>query len=215
MISLALSSCGGISTKATQHKIKNKTSTSFATLQDIPQQCKDFNNNYKVVSAILSKSTYNVKAQSYQPIHDPKGFISTDFDNNGVSDLLFIERHGSNIRLISCINLKRKITPFKIHETIEADFQTISESVRLKGNSLVLSINRHEHNWGSDSETSHYSFHSGQLRLDQREIISSSGDGMRSDTVEFYDFVKRRFKKTSTSSYKPLRLYRNLSKHRF
>ncbi len=187
---LVLSSCVGVKTKP--------ITVAPATLAKIPSSCKDPQKKYQPISTILSKGAYNTKAQTYQPIISSKGFISTDFDGNDYIDLIFIERHESDIRLISCINSKRKIMPFKIHETNKADFQTISESIRVDGKSLILSINRHEHNWGSDSETSHYQYHRGKFILEKREIISSSGDGMRSDTYAFYDFVKKRFKTSST-----------------
>ena len=86
---LALSSCSEIS-------IKKHTPRSFTTLKDIPQQCKDSNKIYKAINTILSKSAYNVKTTKYQPIHNTKGFISTDFENNGVDDFLFKERFDSN-----------------------------------------------------------------------------------------------------------------------
>jgi hypothetical protein len=190
LILLALSSCGGVKTKA--------ITVAPAALDGIPQSCKDQQKQYQPISTILSKSTYNAKAQNYRPIRSVNGFITSDFDGNGNIDLIFIERHKSDIRLISCINSKRKVTSFKVHETIKPDFQTISESIRLDGNSLVLSIDQHEHNWGGDSETSHYRYLKGKFILEKREIISHSGDGMRSDTYEFYDFVKKHFKSSST-----------------
>ncbi len=190
---ISLSGCAGVSTKEVPTKIA-----------DIPSQCKDSSNNFKPIKKILSKGAYNAKAKIYQPITDPKGFISVDFNQDGKADFHFIERFKSEIRLISCMSnhkhYKRRITPFKVHETIEPDFQTISEMIQVQGEALILSINKHEHNWGSDSEISNYVYSKNhrEFLLKQREIISQSGDGMRGDTFEFYDLDNQQYKKTSS-----------------
>ena len=194
-----LSACGGIQSKGSN---KAEVIKKPSLLSDIPASCKDPQNRFKPTRKILSKSAYNAKAQSYQPISATKGFLTQDFNGDGKADYHFIERSGSHIRLISCLSNKnkhsRRVTPFKIHETTAPDFQTISETNSVVNNTLVLSINKHEHNWGSDSETSHYRYQKEQnnFMLVQREITSSSGDGMRSDTYEYYDLEKKRYRKS-------------------
>lgn len=179
----------------------------FTKPSNIPSVCKDSTNKFLPIRSILLRSSYNQKAQDYQPIDDPKGFIVADINQDQMLDFLFIERSGSNIRLISCLsknnNNVRRVTPFKVHEMIELDFQTIFESIQFKAGKLQLFINKHEHNWGSDTETRHYSYNkkNHDFILDRQEVISSSGDGLRSDTYEFFDFVGKRYKKTSTCGY--------------
>ena len=198
---LFLLGCGGIKTKSSQgpkHLLKAPT-----TLADIPTFCKDPSGKFKPIKHILSKGGYNQKPKPYQPISDPKGFIVSDFNYDKIFDLVFIERFQSNIRMITCVSENkrntRRVTPFIIHETIKPDFQTISESIQIASGKLVLIINKHEHNWGSDTENNFYTY-SNQAHdfvLNQRETFSSSGDGMRSDTVEFYNLVNNRYKRSN------------------
>jgi len=193
--------CGGIKNKPSQSS--NAILKAPLVLADIPTVCKDPKGKYKSVQRILSKGSYNSKPRAYQPIRDSKGFIVTDFNNDKIFDLLFLERLGADIRLISCVSRAgrhiRKITPFKVHETINPDFQTISEFIQYKAGKLVLVINKHEHNWGSDSKTNRYSYNNNaqDFVLVQQEVFSSSGDGLRSDTEEFYDLEKNRYKRSS------------------
>ncbi len=193
--------CGGIKNRPSQGS--NVISKAPLVLADIPAICKDLKGKYKPIQRILSKGSYNSKPRTYQPIRDPKGFIIADFNHDKRFDLLFIERSGSDIRLITCVSHRdshlRTITPFKVHETIKPDFQTISELIQFIAGKLVLIVNRHEHNWGSDSETNRYSYNNNaqDFVLVQQEVFSSSGDGLRSDTEEFYDLVSNRYKRSS------------------
>ena len=193
--------CGGVKNKPSQDSSAILKAPSV--LSDIPAICKDPKGKYKPVQRILSKGSYNSKPKSYQPIHDPKGLIVTDFNYDKIFDLIFLERLGADIRLITCVSRAgkhiRKITPFKVHEAINVDFQTISELIRFKAETLVLIVNKHEHNWGSDSETSRYAYNNKaqDFVLVQQETFSSSGDGLRSDTEEFYDLVNNRYKRSN------------------
>jgi len=193
--------CGGIKNKSSKNsKVISKAPLLLA---DIPSICKDSKGKYKPVQRILSKGSYNLEPKPYQPIQNPKGFIAADFNQDKRFDLIFIERSGSDIRLVTCISTHnshlRKVTSFKVHETIQPDFQTISEIIKFKAGKLELIVNKHEHNWGSDSETRGYSYSSKaqDFILLQQETFSSSGDGMRSDTEEFYDLVKNRYKRSN------------------
>jgi hypothetical protein len=96
--------------------------------------------------------------------------------------------------------LIRKVTPFKIHETIKPDFQTISESIQFSGVVLILTIDKHEHNWGSDREINSYTYDKARkdFILESQERTSSSGDGLRSDSFEFYDLKNRRYEIMNT-----------------
>ena len=193
--------CGGVKNKPSQSSITVLKAPSV--LADIPAICKDPKGKYKPVKSILSKGSYNSKPSTYQPIQDPKGFIVTDVNHDKIFDLIFLERSGVDIRLISCVSRAgrhiRRITPFKVHESVNVDFQTISEVIQFKAGKLVLIVNKHEHNWGSDSETNRYSYsNSAQgFVLVQQETFSSSGDGLRSDTEEFYDLVRNRYKRSN------------------
>ena len=198
---MLLLGCGGVKNKPSQGF--NIISKAPLVLAEIPDICKDPKGKYKPVQHILSKGSYNSKPRAYQPISDPKGFIVTDFNHDKRFDLLFIERSGLDIRLIMCVSHHdshlREVTPFKVHETIKPDFQTISELIQFIAGKLVLIVNKHEHNWGSDSETNRYSYNNNaqDFVLVQREVYSSSGDGLRSDTEEFYDLVSNRYKRSS------------------
>ena len=197
IIIFTLSACAHVKTKPTPINKKIEVASEFAS---IASACKDPKGKYQPVSTILSKGTYNAKEQPYKPMN---GFIEQDFNHDKKLDFLFLERLDSDIRLITCFSKKnryqRNITPFKVHETVGVDFQTISESISVNGSTLVLTVNRHEHNWGSDSEISHYTYHSDykDFVLEQLETISSSGDGYRSDTEDFYDVKNKRFKRSS------------------
>lgn len=194
LISAYLWGCGSI-------KQKTHTGVSFDlnSINSIPSVCRDPRGNFKPVTHILSKGSYNSEPKSYSPIVDPKGFIAEDFNDDKITDYIFIERVKKNIQMIICTSdknrLSRKITPFKVHETIEPDFQTISESIQFTGSVLILSINKHEHNWGSDSEISAYTYNSAykDFILETQETTSASGDGLRSDTFEFYDLNNQRY----------------------
>jgi len=191
--------CGGINKQT-----RSGVSSNLNSISSIPTACKDPRKSFKPVTQILSKGSYNSKPKSYAPITDPKGFIAEDFNNDKITDYLFIERVKKDIQMILCISdknrLSRKVTPFKVHETIEPDFQSISESIQFSGKVLTLSINKHEHNWGSDSEISTYSYANAykDFILDTKEVTSTSGDGLRSDTFEFYDLKNRRYKIMNT-----------------
>jgi len=198
-LSAYLWGCGGI-TKQTNSGV----SSDLNSIKSIPSACKDLRGSFKPVTHILSKGSYNSEAKSYSPIIDPKGFIAEDFNNDKITDYIFIERAKKDIQLILCASdknrLSRKITPFKVHETIELDFQTISESIQFTDNVLILSINKHEHNWGSDSEISTYTYNNNykDFVLETQETTSTSGDGLHSDTFEFYDLKNRRYKIMNT-----------------
>jgi len=196
-----ISACGSLEKKTSTGSVTVKNPTQ---LSHIPQNCLEPKKQFRPIKTILSKSSYNVKAQTYHPIIDSKGFISTDFNQDGKADFHFLERYKNDIRLISCLSSRKKYqrrpTPFNVHETIGADFQTIYEVIRSKGKILTLIVNRHEHNWGSDSEVSHYVYDkkSRSFLMTEQEITSSSGDGLRSDTVERYDLEKKRYQRSST-----------------
>lgn len=200
-VSVLLFGCGGVKSKPSQ--VSGSILKAPVTLADIPAFCKDPRGKYKPVKRILSKGSYHSKPKFYQPIQGPKGFIVTDFNHDKVFDLVFLERSGTDIRLISCVSSRagniRKPTPFKVHETIKPDFQTISETIQYKAGKLVLTVNKHEHNWGSDSETNRYAYNNKtqDFVLERQEKISSSGDGMRSDTEAFYDLVSNRYKRSN------------------
>ncbi len=202
-LSLYLWGCGGIS-----GGIKNsrdaRVSSDLNSIKSIPSACKDSRGNFKPATHILSKGSYNLEPKSYAPIADSKGFIAEDFNADKMTDYIFIERAKKKIQMIICTSnknrLSRKITPFKVHETIEPGFQTISESIKYSGKKLVLSVFKHEHNWGSDSEISSYTYSNADkdFILETQETTSTSGDGMRSDTFEFYDLKNRLYKITNT-----------------
>jgi hypothetical protein len=197
-LALFLSACGGIKQKPLNR------SANLSGINEIPTSCRDYQGKFKPVTHILSKGGYNSEPKSYQPIIDSKGFIAEDFNGDKLTDYIFIERAKKDIQMILCMSdknrLSRKITPFKVHETIEPDFQTISESIQFSGKVLILSINKHEHNWGSDSEISTYTYSSAykDFILETQETTSTSGDGLRSDTFEFYDLKNRHYKIMNT-----------------
>jgi hypothetical protein len=198
-LSICLWGCGGLK-KQTQISVLSNNKL----IKNIPSICRDPSRNFKPVTHILSRGSYNSKASSYSPIVNTKGFISEDFNNDKVIDYIFIERTNKHIQMVSCVSdknkLNRKITPFRIHETIEPDFQTISESIQLSGKGLILIINKHEHNWGSDGEINFYTYSKAHkdFILETQERTSSSGDGLRSDTFEFHDLKNRRYEIINT-----------------
>jgi hypothetical protein len=198
-LSAYLWGCGGIK-KQTQVGV----SSSNKAIKNIPSICRDLNRNFKPVTHILSRGSYNSKASSYSPIVNSKGFIAEDINNDKVIDYIFIERTKKHIQMVSCVSdkkkLNRKVTPFKIHETIEPDFQTISEFIQFSGEVLILTIDKHEHNWGSDREINSYTYSNlhKDFILEAQERTSSSGDGLRSDTFEFYDLKNRRYEIINT-----------------
>ena len=193
LVSFILLGCG-LSTKT-------KVPVSIKNKLGIPQSCIDSTDDFKPIKTITTRLGYNEKAHPYQPIQSPKGFIEHDFNGDGKRDYVFIERSSKSdkSRLATCIDGTRRTTHFIIHEEKQADFQTIYEIVRLYQGKLQLSINRHEHNWGSDSETSLYRYdkNHNDFMLLERLIYSSSGDGLRSDTEEHYKLGNKRFRLSS------------------
>ncbi len=167
----------------------------------IPTHCLDPSGQFKPVKTIITRLNYNEKAHVYQPIQNKKGLISQDFNNNGKMDYLFVERSKATqkLRLASCIDHVYKATRFIIHEEKQPDFQSIHEAIRLYQGKLQLSINKHEHNWGSDNETSLYRYDKQRkdFVLIERLLVSSSGDGLRSDTEEHYNLLNKRYRRSS------------------
>ncbi len=198
-LSIYLWGCGGLK-KQTQVG----ASTNIKSIKNIPSICRDSSGSFKPVTHILSKGSYNSKATSYPPIVSPNGFIAEDFNHDKVTDFIFIERTKKRIQMVTCVSdknkLMRKVTPFKIHETIKPDFQTISESIQYSGVVLILTIDKHEHNWGSDREINSYTYSNihKDFILEAQERTSNSGDGLRSDTFEFYDLKNRRYEIINT-----------------
>ena len=177
----------------------------------VPAGCLDQTGKFIAIRSISTRLSYNDKPSKYQPIRNTQGFISHDFNKDNKNDFLFIERNVERnktlIKLVSCISqgkqYQRRQTPFIIHEEKNADFQTISESIKLHNNLLFLSTNKHEHNWGSDNETKIYRFdvNRNDFILVKQTIFSSSGDGMRSDTEEVYNLDSKRFRQKQTCGF--------------
>ena len=178
-----------------------RTTTGITNKLGIPASCLDSSGRYEPVKTITTRLSYNEKAHSYQPVNNQKGWIEHDFNNDGKKDYVFLERakKTNKLRLATCIDNIHKATTFIIHEEKAADFQTIYEIIRLYQDKLQLITNRHEHNWGSDSEISLYRYDKRikDFVLIERLIESTSGDGLRSDTEEHYNLINKRYRRSN------------------
>lgn len=174
---------------------------------NVPSACIDQTGRFNPVKSITTRLGYNEKAKKYQPISHAQGFISTDINHDRINDYLFIERNSGLIKLVSCMSqgkqYQRKQTPFIIHEDRNADFQTIFELIIFKKGLLLLSVNKHEHNWGSDGDIKTYRFspkHNDFILIKQA-VFSSSGDGTRSDTEAVYNLDSRRYQQKQNCGF--------------
>ncbi len=199
LLSIYLWGCEGI-----KKQTPADVSPNFKSIMNIPSVCKDPSGGFKPVTHILSRGSYHSKAIPYSVVVNLKGFFAEDFNHDKVIDFIFIERTKKRIQMVTCVSDKnrliRKVTPFKIHETIQPDFQTISESIQYQAGALILTIEKNEHNWGSDRELNFYSYNKAfkDFILEAQERTSFSGDGLRSNTFEFYDIKNRRYEIMNT-----------------
>jgi len=169
----------------------------------LPNTCIDQSEQYHVASQLTSITSLNTKAQDYSPVVATKGLLIKDFNADKHEDYIFIEskktKQGNKARLVLCISSNstflRKLPAFPIHINSKPDFQTSHQRIEWKNQRLVLSRFKSEHNWGSDEDNKHYRYDKKlkQFILTTHELISSSGDGLRSDTYELYDFDKRTY----------------------
>ena len=164
----------------------------------LPSACLDKTGQFTPIKSIKTKTSYLQKPSDYSPVKAINGIIKSDFNNDKVIDYVFLEKvirtnKHSQARLVLCISsgqaYQRKLPPFPVHINTEPDFQSIHERIEWNNNQLILSTFKHEHNWGSDDEINHYhySIKDKGFILDRRELVSSSGDGLRSDTHVIYD----------------------------
>lgn len=176
--------------------------------QIIPRACQDQTGKFHRVQTIQSRTSYLEKAYPYSPIKHKKGLIKTDFNHDGKMDYIFIEKEKltkatPKFRLLICESqgrrYQRKYPPFSIYESDLPDFQATAQSIQMKQGDLILGTLHHEHNWGSDEETSTYQYNKnlGDFILVKRESVSSSGDGLRSDTYALFDLKTHRYQKQS------------------
>ncbi len=186
------------------HSEVNKSSYKFKPL---PNACIDQSKLYQPVSHLNTISSLNAKTESYRPVSTPKGIIAQDFNTDQRNDYIFIEsltkKKPVKARLVVCMSNKnnyiRKLPKFPIHVNTKPDFQNIVERIEWKNKMLILSTFKSEHNWGSDADIKHYRYekkHQDFILVSQ-ELISSSGDGLRSDTADFYNFDQRSYKTTN------------------
>ncbi len=173
----------------------------------LPPSCIDQTRSYMPTSHLTTITSLNAKAKTYSPVKAPKGIIEQDFNIDKQKDYIFIEslpaKHQVKARLVICIsstnNYFRKLPDFPIHVNTKPDFQSIVERIEWKNKKLLLSTFKSEHNWGSDDEIKKYRYDKKRqdFILTSQELVSSSGDGLRSDTTEFYNFDKRSYKSTN------------------
>lgn len=186
------------------HSVVKQSSYKFTSL---PNACIDQTKLYQPVSYLNTVTSLNAKTESYSPVSAPKGIIKQDLNTDKHNDYIFIEslreNHHVKARLVLCMssanNYSRTLPKFPIHVNTKPDFQSIVERIEWKNKQLVLSIFKSEHNWGSDDDIKHYRYdkkHQDFILISQ-ELVSSSGDGLRSDTTDFYNFDKRSFQSTN------------------
>ncbi len=166
--------------------------------------CTDQTKQYQIVNHLTTITSLNSKAQAYSPIIATQGIIEKDINHDKQKDLIFIEtqksKQGKKARLVLCLSSGkryiRKYPDFPIHINTQPDFQTSQQRIEWKNQRLVLSRFKSEHNWGSDDEVKQYRYDNNrkQFILVSHELTSSSGDGLRSNTYELYDFDKRTYK---------------------
>ena len=187
------------------HPVVKKSASTHQGKLPIPPACQD--ERYQVITHIQSRISYQDKARPYKPIQNQSGFINQDYNQDAKDDFIFIERKRDKSkppRLVFCESnhsgYQRKLPPFPLYESDLPGFQTSYQKISLHNNTLILSDFRHEHNWGSDSTISTYRYNQ-QLKdfeLIRRQIDSTSGDGLRSDTEESYFLNTRHYIKKSS-----------------
>ena len=184
-----------------------RTKNNAQTHPILPSACLEKTGTFTPVKNIKTKTSFLEKEKRYSPIKANNGTIKSDFNNDNTPDYFFIENNLTNIQskpqLVLCISsgrhYQRKLPPFPIHVNTKPDFQSIHERIEWKNNQLILSVFKYEHNWGSDDELNsyHYSNKNQDFILDKRELVSSSGDGMRSNTHTIYNLKSLRYQKKS------------------
>jgi hypothetical protein len=186
--------------------IKDKKNSYKHTV--LPTTCLDQLRHYYPVEQLTTITSLNSKPKKYSPINAAKNIIKNDFNNDKFMDYIFIElikkAPQDKARLVICTssenNHMRRLPNYPIHINTKPDFQSIYERIEWKNNQLILSTFKSEHNWGSDDEIAHYRYDTkrSDFILVSHELVSSSGDGLRSDTYEFYDYDHQRYKSKNT-----------------
>lgn len=174
----------------------------------LPKTCLDPSRHYYPVNQLTTITSLNSKPKNYTPINAAKNIIRHDFNNDKFTDYIFIElmkkAPQDKARFVICTSSRknhiRRLPNFSIHINTKPDFQNIYERIEWKNNQLILSTFKSEHNWGSDDEIAHYRYDTkrNDFILVSHELVSSSGDGLRSDTYEFYDYDNQRYKQENT-----------------
>ncbi len=174
----------------------------------LPNTCLDQSRHYYPVNQLTTITSLNSKPKKHTPIKATKNIIRHDFNNDKITDYIFIElmkkARQDKARLVICTsagnNHTRRFPNFPIHIKTKPDFQSIYEHIEWRNNQLILSTFKSEHNWGSDDEIAHYRYDTkrNDFILASHELVSSSGDDLRRDTYEFYDYDHQRYKRENT-----------------
>lgn len=171
----------------------------------IPANCTDQSQQYQPIRHINSRSHYNAKSTTYQPIIDSKGYIKADLNRDNIDDFVFIEQSPQNTRLAFCTSQartrthQRKSTPFKIYSEENATTERSSQRIEYKHGKLLVTDQYQEHNWGTDSVQGTYAYSPQLDDLVLTHLVkrSTSGDGYRSDSYTEYDLINQRYTASS------------------
>ena len=166
----------------------------------LPGACRWNRESYKPVRYIFTRFAYNQPPSATTVI--PGGLIQWDFNKDRKNDYIFVERSPAHkFRSIMCVSSPtgwKRQQLSTVTEDVTSHFSSEGDFIYFAKGKLSMGRSHHEHNWGSDSSTSVYSYSMKHKALLLESVVSesSSGDGMREDTKSVWDYVKGEIRNT-------------------
>lgn len=166
----------------------------------LPGACRYNREQYKAVRYIFTRSTYNTPPHSVAPI--PGGLITYDFNKDRKNDYVFVERNPKlKFRTIMCMSSPsgwKRQPLWAITADVDNHFSANLTNYSFSNGKLSYSDGYHEHNTGSYSTTSTYSYSIKEKSFLLDTVVSEnySGDGMVENVKTVRDYVKGEIRET-------------------
>lgn len=187
-----------------------------STTSGIHPSCFDPMGKKKFVKGLIASRSYNDDRKFYSPIYSPTktklGFIKADFNHDGLSDFIFLERNPlkDSAQLMTCISKKqlfnrityqREETLYVIREYKKLTNYVESTQVKLAGDKLSIQYSNHAHNDGGDGNTSIYKYNA---KLQDFILVkyqySAYGEVFPEISQEF-DLINKRYREETGCSF--------------
>lgn len=178
----------------------------------IPQSCLESAGKFQFVTGIVGSRSYMDTREFYSPIKTKGGFIKTDFNHDGVSDYIFLDRNPSqaSARLITCASKKtnvrsrayqRRQTPYLIREYKKLTNYVEYSEIKMKAGILSIKSSNHAHNDGGDGETAFYRYDNKQQDFVLTKFQYSAYGAVFPEIFQQFDLVNKRYKEETGCSF--------------